>query len=31
VYRIETDSNAMEQISALPDDAPAAYAQVLVS
>jgi hypothetical protein len=31
VYRIETDSNAMEQISALPEDAPAAYAQVLVS
>jgi hypothetical protein len=29
VYRVETDSNAMEQIAALPDDAPAAYAQVL--
>jgi hypothetical protein len=28
VYRVETDSNAMEQIAALPDDAPAAYAQV---
>lgn len=29
MYRIETDSNALEQIAALPDDAPAAYAQVL--
>jgi hypothetical protein len=31
LYRIETDSNAMEQLTTLPDDAPAAYAQVLVS
>jgi len=29
VYRVETDSNAMEQIAALPVDALADYAQVL--